>query len=58
VAEVVEGAAGPASARVQLAVDDPARAAAVLAASGIEARLVPARHALEDVFLGLTGADE
>lgn len=58
VAEVVEGAAGAASARMQLAVDNPARAAAVLAASGIEAQLVPARRALEDVFLGLTGEDE
>jgi ABC-2 type transport system ATP-binding protein len=40
---------------VQLVVDDPARAANVLAASGISARTVPARRALEDVFLDLIG---
>ncbi len=42
----------------QLAVPDPARAAAVLAAAGIDAVPVPARRALEDVFLDLIGADE
>ena len=39
----------------QLAVDDPARAADVLAAAGISATVVPATRALEDVFLGLIG---
>ncbi len=39
----------------QLAVDDPARAAEVLAAAGISASVVPATRALEDVFLGLIG---
>jgi ABC-2 type transport system ATP-binding protein len=43
---------------VQLSVDDPARAAAVLAGAGITATLVPARRALEDVFLGLIEGDE
>ena len=38
---------------VQLAVDDPARAEQVLAAAGITATTVPARRALEDVFLEL-----
>jgi ABC-2 type transport system ATP-binding protein len=42
---------------VQLAVDDPAGAAAVLAAAGISAHAVPARRALEDVFLDLVGED-
>ena len=40
---------------VQLAVDDPARAAEILAAAGIAAHAVPARRALEDVFLDLVG---
>jgi len=40
---------------VQLAVDDPVRASAVLAAAGISAQAVPARRALEDVFLDLVG---
>jgi ABC-2 type transport system ATP-binding protein len=39
----------------QLVVDDPAKAADVLAAAGITARTVPARRALEDVFLDLIG---
>jgi ABC-2 type transport system ATP-binding protein len=43
---------------MQLAVADPAQAAAVLAAAGIPADLVPARRALEDVFLDLIGADQ
>jgi ABC-2 type transport system ATP-binding protein len=43
---------------VQLAVDDPAEASRVLAAAGIGAELVPARRALEDVFLDLIGDDE
>jgi ABC-2 type transport system ATP-binding protein len=41
--------------RMQLAVPDPARAAEVLAAAGISATAVPARRALEDVFLDLIG---
>ena len=40
---------------VQLAVPDPAEATRVLAAAGITADSVPARRALEDVFLGLIG---
>jgi ABC-2 type transport system ATP-binding protein len=40
---------------VQLAVSDPKRAAEVLAAAGITAQAVPARRALEDVFLDLVG---
>jgi ABC-2 type transport system ATP-binding protein len=43
---------------MQLAVGDPQAAAAALAAAGIEAQLVPARRALEDVFLDLVGGDE
>jgi ABC-2 type transport system ATP-binding protein len=42
---------------VQLAVDDPDRATQVLAAAGISAQPVPARRALEDVFLDLVGED-
>jgi ABC-2 type transport system ATP-binding protein len=49
VAEVA-GAGG-----VHLAVPDPERASAVLAAAGIAAEPVPARRALEDVFLDLVG---
>ena len=40
---------------VQLAVPDPAEATRVLAAAGISAEAVPARRALEDVFLELIG---
>jgi len=43
------------SGRMQLAVPDPDRAAEVLAAAGIAATPVPARRALEDVFLDLIG---
>ena len=43
---------------MQLAVPDPAEAARVLAAAGIGSQLVPARRALEDVFLGLIGDGE
>jgi ABC-2 type transport system ATP-binding protein len=39
----------------QLAVADPQAAAKVLAAAGISASVVPARRALEDVFLELIG---
>ena len=42
---------------MQLAVPDAAAAARVLAAAGIGAQLVPARRALEDVFLDLIGSD-
>jgi ABC-2 type transport system ATP-binding protein len=42
---------------VQLVVDDPEHAAQVLVAAGISARPVPARRALEDVFLDLIGGD-
>jgi ABC-2 type transport system ATP-binding protein len=40
---------------MQLAVADPDQASQVLAAAGIRAELVPARRALEDVFLELIG---
>ena len=40
---------------MQLQVPDPARAADVLEAAGISVGLVPARRALEDVFLDLIG---
>ena len=43
------------SAAVTLSVDDPAQARRVLAAAGIAATEVPARRALEDVFLELVG---
>ncbi|MGI8759710.1 MAG: ABC transporter ATP-binding protein, partial [Jatrophihabitantaceae bacterium] len=40
---------------VQLAVDDPARGAELLTAAGMAVHAVPARRALEDVFLDLVG---
>ena len=43
--------------RMQLAVPDPARAAQVLAGAGISAETVPARRALEDVFLDLVAGE-
>jgi ABC-2 type transport system ATP-binding protein len=43
---------------VQLSVPDPAAATSVLAGAGITATLVPARRALEDVFLGLIGDED
>jgi ABC-2 type transport system ATP-binding protein len=43
---------------LQISVDDPEIAARVLAEAGITAALVPARRALEDVFLDLIGEDE
>ncbi|MBV9822094.1 MAG: hypothetical protein JO144_07580, partial [Actinobacteria bacterium] len=43
------------SGATQLAVDDVDRAREVLAAAGIGTRAVPARRALEDVFLDLIG---
>ncbi len=43
---------------VQLSVADPVEATRVLKEAGIETELVPARRALEDVFLDLIGADE
>jgi ABC-2 type transport system ATP-binding protein len=46
--EEIAGAGG-----MQLSVTDPAAAARVLEQAGIGAQLVPARRALEDVFLGL-----
>ena len=51
--DVVAGTAGQ-----QLAVDDPEQASRVLAAAGIGVQLVPARRALEDVFLDLIGSDD
>jgi ABC-2 type transport system ATP-binding protein len=46
------------SGAAHLEVDDPARAAEVLAAAGIEARAVPGRRALEEVFLEMVGAEQ
>ena len=43
--------------RMQLAVPDPARAVQVLAGAGISAETVPARRALEDVFLDLVAGE-
>jgi ABC-2 type transport system ATP-binding protein len=43
--------------RMQLAVPDPARAAEVLAGAGIAVETVPARRALEDVFLDLVAGE-
>ncbi|MDP9116282.1 MAG: ATP-binding cassette domain-containing protein, partial [Actinomycetota bacterium] len=51
----VEDVAGAGA--LQLAVTDPERATAVLTAAGIGVRTVPARRALEDVFLDLIGGD-
>ena len=42
----------------QLAVEDAERAAEVLAAAGISSEAVPARRALEDVFLEMVGGDQ
>jgi ABC-2 type transport system ATP-binding protein len=41
--------------RVQLSVDDPERAARILAEAGIEVQQVPVRRALEGAFLHLVG---
>ncbi|MEO9137950.1 MAG: ATP-binding cassette domain-containing protein [Jatrophihabitans sp.] len=46
-----------ASDTVHLSVDDPTAAEKVLAAAGIDARLVTGRRSLEDVFLELIGED-
>jgi ABC-2 type transport system ATP-binding protein len=43
---------------MQLSVDDPEKATKVLEAAGIGSHLVPARRALEDVFLDLIGGEE
>jgi ABC-2 type transport system ATP-binding protein len=43
------------TAAIQLAVDDPGRAAEILVAAGVAVQTVPARRALEDVFLDLIG---
>ncbi|HEX3336366.1 MAG TPA: ATP-binding cassette domain-containing protein [Jatrophihabitans sp.] len=43
---------------MQLSVDDPEKATIVLEAAGIGSHLVPARRALEDVFLDLIGGEE
>ena len=41
---------------MQLAVADPERAVEILAAAGVEARTVPARRSLEDIFIEMVGA--
>jgi len=43
--------------RMQLAVEDPAHAMAVLAAAGVPAQAVPARRSLEDIFIEMVGQD-
>ena len=43
---------------IQLVVRDPAKAQEVLASAGIEARAVPSRRSLEDIFIEMVGADE
>ncbi|MDP9094018.1 MAG: alpha/beta fold hydrolase [Actinomycetota bacterium] len=43
--------------RAQLVVEDPLQATEILAAAGIAAQSVPARRALEDVFLDLVGGE-
>ncbi|MCU1690805.1 MAG: transporter related protein, partial [Jatrophihabitantaceae bacterium] len=55
-AGAVEDIAGAGS--TQLAVADPAQAMAALTAAGITATEVPARRALEEVFLQLIGGDD
>ena len=44
--------------RRQLDVEDPERAIEILGAAGVDARSVPARRSLEDIFIELVGADE
>jgi ABC-2 type transport system ATP-binding protein len=42
---------------VQLAVQDPLQAQAILTAAGVDSQAVPARRALEDIFIEMVGAD-
>ncbi|MEO8749640.1 MAG: alpha/beta fold hydrolase [Allobranchiibius sp.] len=51
VSEIVGAVAGP----TQLAVEEPERAMAALAAAGIRAEPISARHSLEEVFMQLVG---
>ena len=44
--------------RMQLAVKDPHKAAAILAAAGVDAQPVPASRSLEEIFIELVGVDE
>jgi ABC-2 type transport system ATP-binding protein len=46
-----------AAGRRQLAVEDPDRAVAILAAAGVPAQAVPARRSLEDIFIEMVGED-
>ena len=46
-----------AAGRMQLAVDDPDHAVAILAAAGVAAQAVPARRSLEDIFIEMVGED-
>ena len=46
-----------AAGRRQLAVEDPDRAMAILAAAGVSAQAVPARRSLEDIFIEMVGED-
>ncbi|MDQ5841668.1 MAG: ATP-binding cassette domain-containing protein, partial [Chloroflexota bacterium] len=43
---------------IQLAVQDPRQAVEILAAAGVDARTVPARRSLEDIFIQLVGSDQ
>jgi ABC-2 type transport system ATP-binding protein len=42
---------------IQLAVQDPLQAQAILTAAGVDSQAVPARRALEDIFIEMVGAD-
>jgi ABC-2 type transport system ATP-binding protein len=42
---------------MQLAVENPQHAMAILAAAGVDSRAVPARRSLEDIFIEMVGAD-
>ena len=46
-----------AAGRMQLAVEDPDHAVAILAAAGVAAQAVPARRSLEDIFIEMVGED-
>ena len=43
---------------IHLAVPDPQQAQEILAAAGIDARAVPARRSLEDMFIEMVGTDQ
>jgi len=43
---------------MQLAVTDPERAQKILSAAGVDSQAVPARRALEDIFIEMVGSDQ